>query len=101
MWVMFTEFAFRRFLLVQIAYQQLFAGARLLTSSSNGSGSWIHALTFANLGLLLPDRVVRVTVRLRLGAKIVSRHICVFDSQRNPDGHHGLSCRRSAGAIMQ
>jgi len=68
--------------------------ARLLASRSPGSGSLIHALPSANLGLLLPDRVVRVAVGLRFGAKIVSRHICVCGLQVNPDG---LSCRRNAG----
>jgi len=66
-------------------------------SSSEGSGSWMHAFPSVNLGLLLNDREVRVSVGLRLGAKIVSQHTCVCGSLVQSVGHQGLSCRRSAG----
>jgi len=71
--------------------------ACLLESSSEGSGSWMHAFPSANLGLLLTDGEVRVSVGLCLGAKIVSQHTCVCGSVVQSVGHHGLSCKRSAG----
>jgi len=37
-----------------------------------------------------------VSVSLRLGAKLVSQHTCVCGSLIQPNGLHGLSCRRSA-----
>jgi len=48
-------------------------------------------------GHLLADREVRVSVGLRFGEKLVSQHTYVCDSRVQPDGHHGLSCRRNAG----
>jgi hypothetical protein len=71
--------------------------ARLLASVSPGSGSWLNALPFANLGLLLGNEELRIAVGLRLGAPLVRAHTCVCGSEVGQDGHHGLACRRSAG----
>jgi len=43
--------------------------ARLLASSSPGSGAWLHALPFLNIGFRLLDQELRVSIGLRLGAK--------------------------------
>jgi len=71
--------------------------ARLLASVSPGSGSWLNALPCSNLGLHLSNEDVRISVGLRVGAPLVRPHRCVCGTEVNEYGHHGLSCRRSAG----
>jgi len=69
---------------------------RLLASGSPGSGSWLHALPSANIGFRLSDSDLRVSVGLRLGVDLVSRHICECGATVLPNGHHGLSCKQNA-----
>jgi len=71
--------------------------ARLLASSSPGSGAWLQAFPSANLGLRLGRDELRVAVGLRLGAPLVRAHRCVCGAEVDQQTHHGLSCRRSAG----
>ena len=71
--------------------------ARLLASLAPGSGSWLQALPSRNLGLLLGNNELRIAVGLRLGTALVRAHKCVCGSEVEPNGHHGLACRRSAG----
>jgi len=71
--------------------------ARLLACRSASSGYWLSALPSANLGLRLGDAETRISVGLRLGASIVMEHNCICGARVDPDGLHGLSCRRSAG----
>jgi hypothetical protein len=71
--------------------------ARLLAVSSQDAGAWLHTLPLKNLGLCLGDREIRVAAGLRVGAAIVRTHTCVCGATVEPLGHHGLSCRRSAG----
>ena len=71
--------------------------ARIFASGAPGSGALLHALPSANLGFRLSSQVLRVSVGLRLGADIVSSHTCSCGSLVQPDGHHGLSCKKSAG----
>jgi len=71
--------------------------AYLLASNTPGSGAWIHALPSANMGLNLSNEDIRIYVGLRLGAPIVSEHTCVCGIRVLSNGHHGLSCRKSAG----
>src|SRR5271163_4918778 len=73
--------------------------ARLLASVApgSGSGSWLHVLPCANLGLRLGNGELRVAVGLRLGAPLVRAHQCVCGAEVKQDGHHGLAYRRSAG----
>jgi len=49
--------------------------ARLLASSTPGSGAWIHALPTVNMGLRLSNEDIRISVGLRLGAPIVSENV--------------------------
>ena len=49
------------------------------------------------MGLLLSDDECRIAVGLRLGAPITRAHTCRCGTPVAVDGHHGLSCKRSAG----
>ena len=71
--------------------------ARLLASKSPGSGAWLNALPCSNFGLRLGNDELRIAVGLRLGCPLVRPHKCVCGSEVDELGHHGLSCRRSAG----
>jgi len=71
--------------------------ARLLASVAPGSGSWLHALPFSSLGLHLTNEELRIGIGLRLGAPLVRPHRCRCGAEVEQDGHHGLSCGRSAG----
>ena len=71
--------------------------ARLLAASAPHSGAWLHALPIPSLGLLLNDQTVRISVALRLGAPVCEPHPCRCGRQVDRLGHHGLSCRYSAG----
>jgi hypothetical protein len=71
--------------------------ARLRASTIPGSGSWLQALPCTNLGLRLGSGELRIAVGLRLGTPLVRAHRCVCGTEVAENGHHGLSCRRSAG----
>ena len=75
--------------------------ARLLGVQATGSGSWLHALPSIAIGLRLSDEEVRIAVGLRLGAPLVRTHSCICGTKVEVDGHHGLSCRRSAGRHLR
>jgi len=71
--------------------------ARLLACSTALSGSWLHALLSANLGLRLGNQENQISIGLRLGSPVVLNHVCVCGVHVLPNGHYGLPCRRSAG----
>jgi len=72
--------------------------ARLMAVVSVDAGAWLNALPVRNLGLTLSNRELRVAVGLRLGAPLVREHTCASCGvEVNSLGHHGLSCRKSAG----
>lgn len=71
--------------------------ARLLAVSAPHSGDWLHALPISSCGLRLDDEAVRVAVGLRLGAKLCEPHRCPCGEDVDPQGTHGLACKRSAG----
>jgi len=71
--------------------------ARLRAVRAKGSGDWLQALPLANIGLRMDDVTVTIAVSLRLGADIVQDHVCACSAPVQPNGHHGLSCVRSAG----
>ena len=75
--------------------------ARLLASRAPGSGSWLSAVPTASLGLNLDDSALRVAVGLRLGAPLVLEHQCPCGAAVDRFGHHGLSCKRSAGRHLR
>ena len=71
--------------------------ARLLALSAPHSGDWLNALPISSCGLRLDDEAIRVAVGLRLGAKLCEPHRCLCGADVDPEGTHGLACRRSAG----
>ena len=75
--------------------------ARLLASQSSGSGAWLEALPLTSIGLKLDDTSLAIAASLRIGAPVVFAHTCVCGARVERDGHHGLSCKRSAGRHMR
>jgi len=71
--------------------------ARLLACRSRGAGDWLHALPLANIGLKLSDAAVSIAISLRIGCPAVHEHTCVCGATVQTNGHHGLSCLKSAG----
>ena len=75
--------------------------ARLLAVSVKRSSDWLHALPISSCGLFLEDEAVRISVGLRLGAKLCEPHACPCGAQVDALGLHSLSCRRSAGRLSR
>ena len=75
--------------------------ARLLASCASASGAWLNAIPSAPLGLNLDDSALRIAVGLRLGVPLVLDHKCHCGVLVDKLGHHGLSCRRSAGRQLR
>jgi len=71
--------------------------ARLLAAACNESGAWLNAVPVPSLGTQLDPDVLRVAVALRVGSRICETHSCRCGGQMDERGHHGLSCRYSAG----
>ncbi|GAU97086.1 hypothetical protein RvY_08441 [Ramazzottius varieornatus] len=71
--------------------------ARLHAVSSKESGAWLDALPVSVLGNLLDDNCFRISVGLRLGAKLCEPHACRCGVQVDGLGRHGLACKNSAG----
>ncbi|XP_055343134.1 uncharacterized protein LOC129591490 [Paramacrobiotus metropolitanus] len=76
--------------------------ARLLAVARPESGKWLNALPVPSLGTLMSDESFRAAVGLRVGAPICSPHFCA-DCRLPVDqyGHHGLSCKKSAGRFLR
>lgn len=68
-----------------------------MAARAPGAGVWLHALPLANIGLKLDNASLSVAVALRLGVSSVHPHTCKCGARVLADGHHGLSCVRSAG----
>lgn len=75
--------------------------ARLLAAAAPHSGDWLHALPISSCGLRLDDNALRVSVALRLGAKVCEPHICICGSNVDCFGSHALSCKKSPGRIIR
>ena len=71
--------------------------ARLLASRSEGSGDWLDTILIASIGLKMDNSSVRIAVGLRLGIHLVHPHQCCNGTMVTSDGHHGHSCKKSAG----
>jgi hypothetical protein len=75
--------------------------ARLLASAEKESGSWLNALPSPVMGNLLDDDSLRIAVALRLGASICEPHDCRCGVTVDTKGHHGLTCKFSAGRFSR
>lgn len=71
--------------------------AQLNAATRPESGAWLHALPSPHIGTLLDDDSLRVATALRLGCSVCEPHICICGASVDANGHHGLSCTRSAG----
>jgi hypothetical protein len=71
--------------------------ARVLAASTAESGAWLNALPSPPLGTHLDDESFRVSAALRLGCSVCQPHTCPCGATVQENGHHGLSCKRSAG----
>ena len=73
-----------------------------LNAYHNPFGSaWLNVLPSKNLGPKLPDQQLRISLSLRQGAKLCKKHICRCGKLVEENGHHGLSCARSAGGFSR
>ena len=72
-------------------------GARLRAAASPHTGAWLQALPSPTLGLHLDDTTLRISTALRVGALICEPLRCRCGSMVTSLGHHGLSCKFSAG----
>ena len=71
--------------------------ARLIAVATKESGYWLNALPSCSLETLLNNDAVRISVGKRQGADLCTRHTCRCGCAVETDGHHGLSCLKSAG----
>jgi hypothetical protein len=55
------------------------------------------SLPCANLVLRLGNEDLRIAVGLRIGTPLVRAHRCICGKEVESNGHHGLSCKKSAG----
>ena len=63
--------------------------------------TWLNVVPSKNLGLKLTDQQLRISLFLRLGAKICEKHTYSCGELVEENGHHGLSCARSAGRFSR
>lgn len=75
--------------------------ARLLATSERESGLWLQAIPSTNIGTLLDNSSFSIAIGLRLGISRTEPHNCRCGVEVDRLGHHGLSCRRSAGRISR
>ena len=71
--------------------------AALQAAGAKESGAWLHAVPVPCLSTHLDPETLRIAVALRLGGRICEPHSCRCGAQIDGYGHHGLSCRLSAG----
>ena len=74
--------------------------ARLLAATKPHTAAWLQAIPVPSLGLHLGADTVRIAVALRLGSPVCEPHPCrLCHRQVEQQGHHGLSCIKSAGRL--
>ena len=81
--------------------EDLATRARLLVVSADHSSDWLHALPLSACGLRMDDETLRISVGIRLGAKLCEPHTCICGAQVDFLGLHGLACKKSAGRTSQ
>lgn len=75
--------------------------ARLLAASTKEFSAWLHALPAASLGNLLDNDSLRITLALRLGAPVGTRHKCRCGAVVEETGHRGLCCVKNAEKLSR
>ena len=72
--------------------------ARLAAASMPYTAAWLQATPIPSLGLHIDDETIRIAVALRLGLGVCEPHQCrLCGHSVDRLGHHGLSCKKSAG----
>ena len=62
---------------------------------------WVNVIPCKNLGLILDDQQLRISIGLRLGANICVAHTCHCRKRVERDSLHGPSCTKSAGRFSR
>jgi hypothetical protein len=75
--------------------------ARLKALQCRESGSWLHAIPFPNIGILLDNTSYQVCIGLRLCCNLCTPHICKCNAKVDEIGIHGLSCSKSSGRFYR
>ena len=71
--------------------------SRLLAVSAPGAGVWLNAVPIPSLGLKLDNESLRISVALRLGAKLNRPYECICGAAVEDSATHGLDCRKGIG----
>jgi hypothetical protein len=71
--------------------------ARILAGMKPEAGAWLGAVPSPQLGTHLGNESFRIACALRLGCNVCEPHTCPCGDQVTAEGHHGLSCKFSAG----
>ena len=71
--------------------------ARLLSVSSESASDWLHAIPIPSLGLHLDPMSIHIACGLRLGATLCHPHECKCGEIVEPNGRHGLKCKKATG----
>ena len=83
-------------MLIENAPDELTSG-RLRAVSAPHAGAWLNAIPISSLGLKLNNESLRISVALRLGAKLSLPYNCVCGTAVGDSATHGLDCRKSIG----
>ena len=75
--------------------------AILLSTSSEDSSAWVHAVPISSLGLKLENSSFKIACGLRIGAKICVPYRCICGAQVDPFGRHGLHCQKACGHLSR
>jgi len=75
--------------------------ARILAAASPHSGDWLKTLPSPQLGTHLSNETFRIAAALRIGGDVCTPHTCPCGAAVTSDGHHGLSCMKSAGRLSR
>ena len=63
--------------------------------------AWLNVVPRKNLGLKSTDQQLRVSLTLRLGAKMCEKHAHRCGKHVEENGHRGLSCAGNAGRFSR
>ena len=77
--------------------QSALTRARLLAVGAPQAGVWLNAIPIPSLGLKLDNESLRISVALRLGAKLNMSYTCICGAAVEDSAAHGLDCRRAIG----
>ena len=75
--------------------------ARLLAVSAESASDWLHAIPIPSLGLHLDPMSLHIACGLRLCSTLCHPHECKCDDIVEPNGRHGLACKKSRGRKMR